>query len=150
MYRLDYRLIHSKDRFKQRIVLKFLFLKGLRYEAAHIELSSVLGEQACSLSQAKRWIRRVKDGDLHARTMIGPGDRSRILWMEFNPDHFLAAIEPELSKENSNSKGRVDRKELIVHMDNSMCHNERKIQDYFARKMMRTLPSSLLPRSVIL
>jgi hypothetical protein len=52
------------DHFEQRLVLKFLFLKGLRYKAAHMELSSVLGEQAYSLSQTKQWIRRFKDGDL--------------------------------------------------------------------------------------
>jgi hypothetical protein len=51
-------------------------------------------------------------------------------------DDFLAAITPELSKENSNSKHRVDKKELTVHMDNSMYHNERKIQEHFARKNM--------------
>jgi hypothetical protein len=52
------------NHFEQRVVLKFLFLKELRYKAAHTELSSVLGEQTYSLSQAKRWIRRLKDGDL--------------------------------------------------------------------------------------
>jgi hypothetical protein len=55
---------------------------------------------------------------------------------------FFAAIAPELSKKSSNSKRRVDEKELSVHMDNSMCHNGRKIQEYFARKKMtKTLHS---------
>jgi hypothetical protein len=49
---------------EQRIVLTFLFLNGLGYKAAHAELGSVLGDEACSLSQTKRWIRRFKDGDL--------------------------------------------------------------------------------------
>jgi hypothetical protein len=68
------------DDFEQRLVL---FLTALRYKAAHKELSTVLGEQADSLSQARRRIRRFKDGDLSYETMIGPGDRSRIFRMEF-------------------------------------------------------------------
>jgi hypothetical protein len=68
--------------------------------------------------------------------------------MEFNQDHFLAAIAPELAKENSNSKRRVDKKELIVHMNNSMCHNGREIQEYLAIKTMTRTPSSFFPRSV--
>jgi hypothetical protein len=52
------------DHFEQPVLLEFLFLKGLRYKAAHIESSSVLGEQLYSLSQAKQWISRFKDGDL--------------------------------------------------------------------------------------
>jgi hypothetical protein len=45
--------------------------------------------------------------------------------MEFNQDHFLADITPELPKANSNSKRIVATKELIMHIDNSMCHNGR-------------------------
>jgi hypothetical protein len=56
------------------------------------------------------------------------------LKQKFNQDHFLTAIVPELSKENSNAKQRVDKKQLVVHMDNSMCHNGCKIQEYFTRK----------------
>jgi hypothetical protein len=81
-------------------------------------------------------VRRSKTVISHVGTMIGPGDRSRIFRMEFDHDHFLAAIAPELSKENSNSKPKVDRKELIVHIDNSMCHNGHMIQKYCARKKM--------------
>jgi hypothetical protein len=53
---------------------------------------------------------------------------------KFNQDHSLTAIAPELSKEILNAKWRVDKKQLIVHMDNFMCHNGRKIQEYFTRK----------------
>jgi hypothetical protein len=53
---------------------------------------------------------------------------------KFNQNHFLTSIAPELSKDNSNSKRTVGKKELIVHMDNSMCHNGRKVQEYFAIK----------------
>jgi hypothetical protein len=58
--------------------------------------------------------------------------------MEFNQDHFLAPIAPELSKENSDSEGRVDRNELIVNVDNTLCHDTRRIQEYFIRKKMMT------------
>jgi hypothetical protein len=53
---------------------------------------------------------------------------------KLSQDNFLAVIAPELRKENSNSKRRIDKNELIVHMDNSRCHNERKMHEYFARK----------------
>jgi hypothetical protein len=52
------------DPVEQRIVLKFLFPKGLGYKTTHIKLCSVLGEPTDSLSQTNRWIRPLKDGDL--------------------------------------------------------------------------------------
>jgi hypothetical protein len=131
------------DRFEQRVVLKFLFLKGLRYKAAQTEPSSVLGEQAYSLSQAKRWIRRFKDSniscnendDIFRSTQIfGPRWTSRE--EKSNQDHFLAAITPELSRDSSNSKRRFDKKEQTEQTDNSMCHNWRKIQEYFVIKQI--------------
>jgi histone-lysine N-methyltransferase SETMAR len=267
------------DHVEQRIVLKFLFLKGLRYRAAHTELSSVLGEQAYSLSQSKRWIHRFKDGDLSCededrsgrplsdlsdgirrhldkypftsaqllakhfsssvptisrilKTHLGlrkfsrrwvphdltddqkrsrcaisegllnalkndecagfshvtTGDESwfsyryqsthcyaksrvdvpprtkttigtkkamvtifftatKLLVLDvlprgnkFNQDYFLTIIAPELSRENTNSKRRVGNKPLLVHMDNSMCHNARKIEEYFTRKSVTRVP----------
>jgi hypothetical protein len=60
------------DYFKHRVLLKFLFLKGLRCQAVHRELSSILGEQVYSLLQAERWICRFKDGELSCED----GDRS--------------------------------------------------------------------------
>jgi hypothetical protein len=54
------------------------------------------------------------------RTVIGQGDRSRMFRMKFNHNHFLAVIAPELSKENSSSKRRIDDKEQIVRMNSSM------------------------------
>jgi hypothetical protein len=60
-------LRHSMDHFEQRVVLKFLFLKGLRYKTAQIERSSRLGEQVYSLLQAKPWICPFKDGDLSSK-----------------------------------------------------------------------------------
>jgi hypothetical protein len=52
------------DHIGQRVVLRFLFLKRLRYKTAHKELASLLGEQVCLLLRAKRWIHRFKEGDL--------------------------------------------------------------------------------------
>jgi hypothetical protein len=70
-------------------------------------------------------------------------------WEEkFNQDHCLAAIAPELSKENSNSKRRVDKNGLIVHMGNSVYYHRRKIQAYCARKGWRESPIQFIPRSV--
>jgi hypothetical protein len=65
---------------------------------------------------------------------IGPGERSQIFRVESNQNHFLTTVAQKLSKANSNANRRVDQKELIAHMDNSMCQNGRKIQDYFAKK----------------
>jgi hypothetical protein len=49
---------------------------------------------------------------------------------------FFAAIAPELSKEKSKAKRRVDKKPLVVHLENSMRHNKCRIQECFARKKM--------------
>jgi hypothetical protein len=78
---------------------------------------------------------------------------------KFNQDHLLAAIASELSKENSNSKRRGKKKELIVHMDNSKCHNGRRPKSILPEKRTRTIyfipnichcvtfGSSVLPKS---
>jgi hypothetical protein len=59
---------------------------------------------------------------------------------KFNKDHFLAMIAPELSKENTNPKWRVDKNQLVVRMDNFMCHNGCMIRDSFARKTLVRVP----------
>jgi hypothetical protein len=58
---------------------------------------------------------------------------------KFNQDSFLAFIAPELSNENAIAKRRLDSEQLVVHMDNSMCHNGGKIQQDFAREKMTRL-----------
>jgi hypothetical protein len=65
---------------------------------------------------------------------------------KFNRDPFLAAITPELLKENSNAKCEVTKKELMVHMTNSMCDDERQIQEYFGRKEMTRTPIQFIPQ----
>jgi hypothetical protein len=59
---------------------------------------------------------------------------------KFNQDHFTAIIGPELGKENTNPKRRVSSNHLVVHMDNYMCHNGRKIKKYFARENLTRVP----------
>jgi hypothetical protein len=76
------------DHFEQRVVLKVLFLKGRRYKAVHIELSSILGEQVYSLSQAKRWIRRFKDGDLSCEDTDQSGRPFSDLFNEIQSEPF--------------------------------------------------------------
>jgi hypothetical protein len=68
--------------------------------------------------------------------------------MEFNSDHFLAARAPELSKDNSNSKREVTKEELIMHMDNSMCDNGRRIKGYVTRRKMARTPIQFINRPV--
>jgi arginine/lysine/ornithine decarboxylase len=46
----------------------------------------------------------------------------------FNQNNLLAKVAPELFKENTEAKRRVSKNQLVVHMDNSMCHNGRKIR----------------------
>jgi hypothetical protein len=55
-------------------------------------------------------------------------------------------IVPELSKKNTNATRRVGKDQLIVHIDNSMRHNGRKMPEYFAWKtMMRVSHPVYLP-----
>jgi hypothetical protein len=89
-----------------------------------------------------------KDNNYNKRdtvTLFVTGTKLLVLYVrprkeKFSQNHFLAAFITELSQENSNSKRRVDKKELILHMDNAMCYNGREIRECFARKkMMRIL-----------
>jgi hypothetical protein len=59
---------------------------------------------------------------------------------KFNQDHLLVMIAPQLSKEHMSTKQRVGKNKLVVHMDNSMCHNWCKIREYFARKTIAKVP----------
>jgi hypothetical protein len=69
-----------------------------------------------------------------------PGPQCSSPWIKIHQAHFLVMIAPELSKENTNTKRRVGKNEPTGHIDNSFCHNGRKIWVYFARKtMMRAL-----------
>jgi predicted house-cleaning NTP pyrophosphatase (Maf/HAM1 superfamily) len=122
-------------------------MKGLGYKTAHAELCSVLGEQVYSLS---RWTRRFKDGDLsydhilHGTKLLVPD----VLPCEqkSNQYHFLTAIALELSKEKSRAKRRVDKKRLVVDIDNSICHNGGKISEYFTREKRREFLIQFTPQ----
>jgi histone-lysine N-methyltransferase SETMAR len=61
------------DNFEQRIVMKFLFLQGKGYKAIHTEVHGVLGQEAVSLSTAKRWCQRFKQGQFDLNDEIRPG-----------------------------------------------------------------------------
>jgi hypothetical protein len=41
---------------------------------------------------------------------------------KLNQNHFPAMIAPKLSNQNTSTKRRVGKNELIKHIDNSMCH----------------------------
>jgi hypothetical protein len=69
----DCRPSHQMDQVEQRIVLKFLFVKSLGYNAAHREFCLVLGEGTYSLWQMKRWICRFRNGDLSCEDEDRPG-----------------------------------------------------------------------------
>jgi hypothetical protein len=55
---------------------------------------------------------------------------------KFNQDFFLVTVVSELPKENTSAKRRVGKNQQAVHINNSMCHNERKIREYFDWKTM--------------
>jgi hypothetical protein len=63
----DCPLRHQIDPVGTRIVLKFLFLKGLGCKATHRELFSVLGHCIYSLLQTNQWIRRFRGGNLSCK-----------------------------------------------------------------------------------
>jgi hypothetical protein len=59
---------------------------------------------------------------------------------KFNQDYFMAVDAPELSKENMNAERKVRKNRLFVHINNSMCHNGRKIRVYLPRKTLTRVP----------
>jgi hypothetical protein len=124
-------------------VLKFLFLNGLRSKPPHRERFSVLGEQACSLSQQKRWIRRFEDSGFSCEDDDRSGrpfsDLSDIIQSGFSCPFCTRIIEGKLEFQAQSSQ-----KELIVYMDNSMYHRRRKIQEYFAKKKMVRTPNQII------
>jgi hypothetical protein len=142
------------DHLEQRVVLRFLFLQGLRYKRPPHNYPRYL--ENTLLTFASKGMDPSVQGRrsfMWRRWLYFPWNRLLALDVlgrqeKFNQDRFFTTIAPELSKENSNSKRRVDKKELIVHMDNSMCHSGGKIQKYFARPKWQEPPFNLFPRSV--
>jgi hypothetical protein len=63
---------------------------------------------------------------------------------QLNQDDFLAAIAPELSKESSHSKRKVDKGELIVQMGNRI---GARSKDISPEKDEKNPSSSLFSRS---
>jgi hypothetical protein len=58
----------------------------------------------------------------------------------FNQDYFIAQIIPGLYNHQRNLRRRKHQIALQIHMDNSMCHNGRKVTQEFERKKMIRLP----------
>jgi hypothetical protein len=78
-------------------------------------------------------------------TIFSPGRKLLVLDVipregTFYHNHLRAAIAPEFSNQNSNRKQRLDKKQLVVHVDNSTCRTARKIKEYCARKKMTSAP----------
>jgi hypothetical protein len=67
------------EKWEQRFVIKFLFLKGLGSKVIQSELTAVLGPTACSLPQVKEWSSRFANGDLSCQDEIRPGRLPHIL-----------------------------------------------------------------------
>jgi hypothetical protein len=83
------------------------------YKVSHTKLSSELGEHTYFRMLSERSVGS-RPAIFHVKTMIRPQDLFRIFRIEFNQGHFLAAVATEISKENSNSMCKVDKKELIM------------------------------------
>jgi transposase len=66
------------DEREQRFVIKFLWLQGLGWKAAHTQLSSTLTGTALSLSTVQRWLRRFKEGNTLREDAERPG-RPRVI-----------------------------------------------------------------------
>jgi hypothetical protein len=58
---------------------------------------------------------------------------------KLNQDDLLAFVASKLSKENTRTRRRVDMEQLFVHMDNCMCHDGSKIQQYFAQEKLKRI-----------
>jgi hypothetical protein len=107
-------------------------MKALAYKTAHAELCQFFENKPTHFCDG---CVDLKTAIFHV-TMFFTGTKLLVLDVlpreqKFNQNYFLTAIAPELSKENSNAKRRVHKERLVVHMDNYMCYNGRKIQEYF-------------------
>jgi hypothetical protein len=56
------------EKSEQRFIIKFFFMKGLRANETHAQLTAVLGATAYSLRQVKEWRARFAAGDLSWQT----------------------------------------------------------------------------------
>jgi hypothetical protein len=52
------------EKSEQRVVIKFLWMKGLGARLIHIKLSRVLGDDCYSPAAIERWLARFREGDL--------------------------------------------------------------------------------------
>jgi uncharacterized protein YeaO (DUF488 family) len=67
---------------------------------------------------------------------------------KFNQDYFLEEVLPSLSLQKSLNRRQQLELDFVVHMDNSMCHNARKISlELEHNKIERALAQRILPTS---
>jgi histone-lysine N-methyltransferase SETMAR len=59
---------------------------------------------------------------------------------KFNQDYFIQYILPGLYREKTRISRKTGFPAFSVHMDNSMCHNGRKVSDIFARRSIERAP----------
>jgi hypothetical protein len=95
-------------------------------------LCKIPGESAAK-SKDNNYYKKSYGNHLFTGTIL-PGLDVPFREQKSSQDHFLAIIAPELSKENPTAKRRVRKNQLVVHMDNSVCHHGGKIREYSARK----------------
>jgi transposase len=67
------------NEFEQRFIVKYFHLKGWRNSKVTIELESTFQGSALSRATAKRWLRKVKSGDLSCLDENRPGRLLAIL-----------------------------------------------------------------------
>jgi histone-lysine N-methyltransferase SETMAR len=61
------------DKSEQRVVMKFLWMRGLGARRVHSKLSRVLGDDCYSLAAIERWLARFQEGDLSCGDQARPG-----------------------------------------------------------------------------
>jgi hypothetical protein len=63
------------DRIKQRVMVKYFFLKRHGCKFIHKELENTLQDNAISLPTVKNWLKKFKSGDLSSGDEERPGRR---------------------------------------------------------------------------
>jgi hypothetical protein len=78
------------EKFEQRVVITFLWMKGLGARCIHTKLSRVLGDDCYSPAVIERWLTRFREGDCscadHSRSgraVIGISECLRVFLNKF-------------------------------------------------------------------
>lgn len=59
---------------------------------------------------------------------------------KYNGEYFTTNILPQLSQEKSRRARRKPKQKLLIHMDNSRCHNNQKVTNYLESNHMERIP----------